>query len=434
MIQDQQGYSAREYQDVLDYLYNSLPMFQRVGDSAYKKDLSNTIRLCDALGNPEHKFKSVHIAGTNGKGSSSHYLAAILQSAGYKTGLYTSPHLKSFTERIRLDGREVTPAFVIEFVRKHKALIEEVCPSFFEITVAMAFTYFAEQEVDIAVIEVGMGGRLDSTNVILPEVSLITNISYDHQQWLGNSLPEIASEKAGIIKDHIPVVITEYQDEVAEVFRKKALQHESQIIFAGEQYSVQLSEEGYRLKMNDGKVLFFKDELLPGYQLKNIPGVLAVCDILNERGFNIPEKAVITGLEQMKSLTGLKGRWQQLGSKPDVFCDVGHNVSGIAYLLNLIGERDYQQLYFVWGMVRDKDVKPALSLLPTSASYFFCEANIPRAMPATELREKALELGLKGESIADVNDALQAALKIAGKDDLIIVGGSNFVVAELKNL
>ncbi len=434
MIQDQQGYSVQEYQEVLDYLYNSLPMFQRVGGSAYKKDLSNTIRLCNALGNPEHKFKSVHIAGTNGKGSSSHYIAAILQSAGYKTGLYTSPHLKSFTERIRLDGIEVDPAYVIDFVRKHKDLIEEVKPSFFEITVAMAFCYFADQQVDIAVIEVGMGGRLDSTNVILPEVSLITNISFDHQQWLGNSLTEIAGEKAGIIKDHIPVVITENQPEVADVFRNAAAAHNAKIIFAGEQYTVIPSGEVYRAQFPDGQSIDFRDPALPGYQLNNIRGVLAVCDILNDRGFTIALKDIRAGLEQMKLLTGLKGRWQQLGSEPDIFCDVGHNQSGIMFLLELIRERPHKNLFFVWGMVRDKDVMPVLSLLPADAAYFFCEAKIPRALPAEELKEKALAAGLRGKSIPDVNEALEAALKIADKDDLIVIGGSNFVVAELNNL
>ena len=409
-----------DFQQTLDYLYSALPMYQRVGKSAYKKDLNNTLALCERLGNPQNKFKSVHIAGTNGKGSSAHMISAVLQSSGYKTGLYTSPHLKSFTERIRIDGSEVNEQYVVDFVRKNRELIEEVKPSFFEITVVMALDYFARQEVDVAVIEVGLGGRLDSTNVITPEVSLITNISLDHQDMLGDTLELIAIEKAGIIKEYIPVVIGVRQRQIENVFKNIATELNAPLTFAEDQYP--LDQNAFELQLNGH------------YQHQNISGVLEVIDQLIKKEFDVSDEDIRNGLAKTIDMTGIKGRWQTLQEEPQVICDTGHNVDGVKAILSQLSTIQHNKLLIVWGMVDDKDSQPVLSLLPKDASYYFCQANVPRAKSAQILKEEARKFGLQGEIIADVNDAIAVAKQNANQDDLIFVGGSTFVVAEIANL
>ncbi|HNT50656.1 MAG TPA: folylpolyglutamate synthase/dihydrofolate synthase family protein [Cyclobacteriaceae bacterium] len=421
------------YPETLAYLYNNLPMFQRVGASAFKKDLTNTLALCKALGNPHQKFKSIHIAGTNGKGSTSHMLAAILQSAGYKTGLYTSPHLKEFTERIRLNGKEIGRDFVTDFVERVKPQLEFIKPSFFEITVAMAFDFFASEKVDIAVIETGLGGRLDSTNVITPVLSVITNISWDHMDMLGDSLPAIAYEKAGIIKPNIPVVISETQTEIQHVFESKALETKSKIIFADKHYQVLKQEEKFEIN-NLGHWFILESDLKGSYQSKNIAGVLTATDELRTLGFTIPEPSVLTGLKNVTALTGLKGRWQILSNAPLTICDTGHNEAGIREILKQLNDVNFKNLHWVWGMVKDKDVSKIINLLPKAAQYYFCQATIPRAMDAATLAQYAKAAGLNGLVVADVNEAIQTARRNAAAGDLILIGGSTFVVAEIDNL
>lgn len=424
------------YEATLEFLYANLPMFQRVGAAAYKADLTNTIALCEELGNPQHQFKSVHIAGTNGKGSSSHMLAAILQTAGYKTGLYTSPHLKEFTERIRINGEEVNKSFVIDFVERIRPAIERIQPSFFEITVAMAFDYFAQQKVDIAIIEVGLGGRLDSTNVITPLASLITNISWDHKELLGDSLPKIAFEKAGIIKPQVPVVISERQTDVADVFAAKANESNSHLQFASDVYEVDSSTEGnFQIHNREtGSKMNFSLDLKGTYQRKNVAGVLATVDVLRKNGFRISNDHVVDALQNTTALTGLKGRWQKLSEQPLMICDTGHNEGGIREVVLQIRQQKYNRLWFVLGCVKDKDLQAVLSLLPKDAYYFFCQAKIPRALDATELMKQSVAVGLTGEVIADVNQAIHTAKERSGKDDFIFIGGSTFVVAEIDEL
>jgi dihydrofolate synthase/folylpolyglutamate synthase len=430
------------YQETLEYLFNSLPMFQRVGASAFKSDLSNTIALCAHLGNPEQKFKSIHVAGTNGKGSTSHTLAAILQAAGYRTGLYTSPHLKSFTERIRINGSEISEEAVVQFVAENKDYLDELKPSFFEMTVGMAFWYFAQQKVDIAVIEVGMGGRLDSTNVINPELSIITNIGYDHMQFLGETLPKIAGEKAGIIKPEVPVIISQTQEETTEIFLAKAKEVNAPIVFADSRFVInRLGEKrkGEALLAafevsSDSKKAKFEFGLLGNYQKYNLPGILQGVDELRNQGWEISENALSQGLAGVSVLTGLKGRWQILGENPIVIADTGHNEPGILEILAQLETYSFHSLWMVIGMVQDKDISKILALLPKEAKYVFCNAQIPRALAAESLAEKAFEFELKGEIIPDVNDALNFARKNAGPDDLIFVGGSTFVVAEIDEL
>jgi dihydrofolate synthase / folylpolyglutamate synthase len=419
------------YTATLTYLYDSLPMFQRVGAVAYNRDLTNTLALCDALGNPQHKFKCVHIAGTNGKGSSSHMTAAILQSAGYKTGLYTSPHLKEFTERIRINGEEVGQHFVVDFVDRIKPYIEKIKPSFFEMTVAMAFDYFASEQVDVAVIEVGLGGRLDSTNIITPLVSLITNISYDHKELLGDTLKKIAFEKAGIIKHNIPVVISEYQEEVIEVFKGKAAEEKAPLEVASNRFSY----DGVRI-FDQQSIRFPKiDSQLKGqYQTKNIPGVLLAIEKLKERGFLITDENIKKGIEEVTTLTGLKGRWQKLNERPLIIADTGHNEAGISEIVSQIKTLQFDRLHMVIGMVKDKDIAGVLRLLPTNAYYYFCQAKIPRAMDAKDLANRAKEFNLEGEVIADVSKAIDKAKERALKEDFIFIGGSTFVVSEIQDL
>lgn len=427
------------YQETLDYLFNALPMFQRVGASAFKKDLGNTFALCSHLGNPERKFKSIHVAGTNGKGSTSHTLAAILQSAGYKTGLYTSPHLKSFTERVRVNGQEITEQAVVDFVEANKPFLDELKPSFFEMTVGLAFWYFAKEEVDIAVIEVGMGGRLDSTNVISPELAVITNIGWDHMQFLGDSLPLIAGEKAGIIKPGIPVVISQTQEETTSVFIQKAQESQAPITFADQKIKldkVPATEAGFAryTVFQDGETFLVDFGLQGDYQIFNLPGILESVDQLRQMGWEISEGALRKGLKDVSSLTGLKGRWQIMGEKPTIIADTGHNEPGIRAILSQLKSYSFDQLWMVIGMVQDKDITKILALLPKSARFVFCQANLPRAMEAGKLAEKAGDFGLKGEVIPDVNEALQFARKNARPNDLIFVGGSTFVVAEIDDL
>ena len=433
-------FGPMNYQETLDYLYQSLPMFHRIGAAAIKPNLDNTLALCRHLGDPQHRFRSVHVAGTNGKGSTSHMLAAVLQSAGYRTGLYTSPHLKSFTERIRINGDEITADAVVDFVGKHRRFLEQLQPSFFEMTVGMAFDYFVREQVDIAVVEVGLGGRLDSTNVITPELSLITNISFDHQALLGNTLPEIAGEKSGIIKPEVPVVVSERQAEVEEVFLQKAAQENAPLSFASDQFSV------ISRGMREGKLLLevrqhdapylsdLESQLTGGYQLKNISGVLAVVDALNKQGYSIGEEAVRKGIGQVSTLTGLKGRWQTLSTDPLVICDTGHNEDGIRSVVEQIRSVSHRQLYIVLGVVNDKDLGKILPLLPPQAHYYFCQPRIPRALPALTLQAEAAKHGLKGELVPEVNQALARAKARAQADDLIFIGGSTFVVAEMADL
>lgn len=423
------------FQQALDYLYKNLPMFQRVGAPAIKKGLANTIELCKALDNPQEKFKSIHVAGTNGKGSTSHMIAAVLQSSGYKTGLYTSPHLKQFTERIRINGEEAEKNYVVEFVNRIQPLIEKIQPSFFEITVAMAFDYFSRHNIDVAVIEVGLGGRLDSTNVIHPVLSVITNIGMDHTEILGDTLEKIALEKAGIIKDKVPVVISERQPNIDQVFIDVAGSLQSPVYFASDTFT--LHSAGDNSSVAKDQQLFLDRitlDLKGGYQRKNILGVMQAIELLRESGFVISDKAIREGLSHVTALTGLKGRWQKLGEKPLVICDTGHNAEGIQEIVDQIHLQRYKKLYVVLGMVRDKDIKRVLNILPKEAQYYFCQAKIPRAHDARELQEKAKEFGLMGEVIPDVNMAIKAARQAATSEDMIFIGGSTFVVAEIEEL
>ncbi len=426
------------YQETLNYLFHALPMFQRVGAAAFKKDLGNTLALCAHLGNPERKFKSVHVAGTNGKGSTSHTLAAILQSAGYKTGLYTSPHLKSFTERIRINGREIGEDSVIEFVAENRDFLDGLQPSFFEMTVGMAFWFFAKEKVDIAIVEVGMGGKFDSTNVLIPELSVITNIGWDHMQFLGNTLSEIAGEKAGIIKPGVPVVISQTQEETSPVFLKKATEQNAPIVFADQVMNVEkaasISNRAIFSVDKAGEKRDIQFGLQGDYQRYNLPGILESVDQLKKQGWVISEKALEKGLAEVVELTGLKGRWQVLGENPTVIADTGHNEPGIREILAQLDSYSFERLWMVIGMVQDKDVSKILNLLPKNAIYLFCQADLPRALSAEELAAKALEVGLHGRVIPDVNEALNFARKNATADDLIFIGGSTFVVAEIDDL
>lgn len=428
------------YLETVDYLYKHLPMFQKVGASALKKDLNNTRLLTKFLGNPQSKFKSVHIAGTNGKGSSAHTIAAILQSAGFKTGLYTSPHLKNFTERIKINGKEIGQEQVISFVEKIQSEIETIHPSFFEVTVAMAFDFFATEKVDIAVIETGLGGRLDSTNVIEPEVSLITNIGLDHQAILGETMAEIAGEKAGIIKQNVPVVVGEFQAEIAHIFEDRAKTLSAPLYFGAKEFDIEkvVSEED----TNIYNVCFNKEIYLKGlslsltgdYQQLNIPGILKSVQVLAARGFLIPEEAIRNGFLNVKSLTGLKGRWQILSRNPYVVCDTGHNEAGIAFIVRQLGGLTYNKLHMVIGVSNDKKLDGVFQLLPKDAFYYFCQAKLPRALQAELLAAQATQFGLKGSIIPDVNEAIHEAKSNASADDVVFIGGSSFVVAEIDDL
>ena len=425
------------YQQTLDYLFTRLPMFSRIGAAAYKADLTNTILLCESLGNPHNKFKSIHIAGTNGKGSTSHMLAAILQTAGYKTGLYTSPHLKDFRERIKVNGTMVSQEFVIDFTEKIKPIVDEIEPSFFEITVAMAFDYFAQKKADIVIVETGLGGRLDSTNIITPELSVITNIGWDHMNLLGNSLEEIAFEKAGIIKHGIPVIVGEMLPETQPVFERTAKEKKSPLSIASQKRQavdwhwikhelvVEVAEEHH----SDHKIYHL--DLAGIYQTKNLLTVLETASQLQQLGWHIDDKTVHKGLCQTKKLTGLHGRWEIIHTSPLVVLDVAHNEDGIRQLVQQSEITDHNQLHIIIGIVKDKEIEKMLALLPENAAYYFTKAQIPRAMPEDELMEKAKKMRLKGDSFPEVNAALQFAVKHAHPDDLIIVCGSVFLVGEV---
>jgi dihydrofolate synthase/folylpolyglutamate synthase len=425
------------YQQTLDYLFTKLPMYQRVGAAAYKADLNNTIAICKALGNPEKKIKCVHVAGTNGKGSSSHMLAAVLQQAGYKTGLYTSPHLVDFRERIKINGKEIPKTEVVKFVEENKIVFENIEPSFFEWTVGLAFDYFAKQEVDVAIIEVGLGGRLDSTNVINPVASLITNIGFDHMNLLGNTLPLIAEEKAGIIKSRVPVTISQTQLEVISVFNNKAKELKAPIEFADKNYKVisQKHENNFLViellhKKTNIKHTYQLD-LQGSYQIKNVMGVLNTIDILKEEGFLIEEEVIHKALSQVQKLTGLQGRWQILQNKPLVIADTGHNPDGIKEVLENLKRYDFKKLHFVLGVVNDKDITSILKMLPKDATYYFCKASIPRALDEKELSIQAKKEGLSGKTFKTAEEGLIAAKKQAKAADLIFVGGSTFTVADI---
>ena len=427
------------YEKTLDYLFSRLPMFQRIGQAAYKADLNNTIAICNALGNPEKKLKCIHVAGTNGKGSSSHMLAAILQQAGYKVGLYTSPHLVDFRERIKINGKMIPKTDVVKFVEDFKDKFEAIEPSFFEWTVGLAFYYFKQQEVDVAVIEVGLGGRLDSTNVINPVACLITNIGYDHMNLLGETLPLIAAEKAGIIKTKIPVTISQTQLEVISVFNNKAQEVKAPIEFADKNFKIvshtynnnKLQVEVFHRKLNTKQ--HYELDLQGSYQLKNLLGVLNTVDIIKQKGFIIEDEDVSNALKQVQKLTGLQGRWYILNEKPLVIADTGHNEDGIKEVLENLKRYEYKTLHFVLGMVNDKDITKILKLLPKEATYYFCKASIPRALDENELAEKAKKAGLNGKVFKTVKEALDKAKKQAKASDLIFVGGSTFTVADALN-
>lgn len=426
------------YQQTIEYLFTRLPMFSRIGAAAIKKDLHNTIALCEALGNPHTKFKSIHIAGTNGKGSVSHMLAAVLQTAGYKTGLYTSPHLHDFRERIKVNGEMVSEAFVIDFTHRIQPQIDQLEPSFFEITVAMAFEYFALQQVDIAVIETGLGGRLDSTNIITPELSIITNIGWDHMNLLGDQLDKIAFEKAGIIKQKIPAVIGEAIPETETVFLQKAKEQQATLIFANEHFTTeQALMQNNKLQVivknkTTGKPLRCELDLTGFYQTKNLCTVLTAVEHLQQQGWNISQEQVQTALSHTKQINGLHGRWEVLQQNPTVVLDVGHNEDGIKQIVKQLQFCSFQQLHIVIGMVKDKEIDKVLALLPEKAVYYFTKAQIPRALDEVTLQEKANAFNLKGETYMNVNDALTKAKQCASADDLILVCGSVFLVGEVE--
>ena len=433
------------YQDTIDYLYSRLPLFSRIGPAAIKADLHNTIAICDFLGNPQNKFKTIHIAGTNGKGSTSHMLASILQEAGYKTGLYTSPHLYDFRERIKVNGIMCSETFVTSFTNKMKPFIEKVEPSFFEITVGMAFEYFADENVDIAIIETGLGGRLDSTNIINPILSIISNIGMDHMALLGNTLPEIAYEKAGIIKQATPIVISEVIPESKNIFEQKANSLNAPIYYAEDYIQFKSFQNNWQTSLFEfnqplihllDAPLFPKSFTvecdLPGkYQYKNLKGVLVAMQILATMGWQISASKILKGLLHVGKNTGLMGRWECIQTTPRIILDVAHNEHGIKALLEQLESLHYAQLHIITGMVKDKDVNAVLNLLPKKAKYYFTQSHIPRALPVSELAAKGNAFDLNGSQFENVNIALQSANKNATANDLILVIGSVFLVAEV---
>ena len=411
-------------------------MFSRMGSAAFKKDLTNIRLLCDHVGNPQQSFKSIHVAGTNGKGSTSHMLAAIFQTAGFKTGLYTSPHLYDFRERIRLNGELIPEETVVRFVESLIPLIEEIEPSFFEITVAMAFQYFAEQNADIAIIEVGLGGRLDSTNIITPELSVITNIGWDHMNLLGDSLEEIAVEKAGIIKPGIPVVIGETLPETKKVFERIAKEARAPVFWAENRFSIESQSLqphclAVKLKTTTGKSIPVQTDLPGVYQVQNLRTVLTSVEALRSLGWSLTNDLVATALKSVKEKTGLGGRWEVLQQNPTVVLEVAHNVNGMEKMMEHVRQLHFRRLHIVIGMVKDKDPGKVLSLLPKNAAYYFTQAAIPRALSASALQKTAADLNISGEVYNNVNLALQAANGVAAIDDLILVCGSIFLIAEV---
>ncbi len=429
-----------DYKETLDYLYSQLPMYQRIGPAAYKANLDNTHALVNYLGNPEKAFCSIHIAGTNGKGSVAHMLASVLQTQGLKTGLATSPHFKDFRERIRINGVPIPKQEFVRFIDQNKGFFVNLQPSFFEMTMAMTFDYFAREKVDIAVIETGMGGRLDSTNVLKPELSVITNIGLDHVRFLGHTLPDIAREKAGIIKEKIPVVIGRRQPEVHEVFTETADRLNAPMCVASDHYQVneyrQISLHGLPCLeadiLHDGKSQSYCLDLPGEYQLENLITLLAIVDVLRSRkAWFVSEEALREGLKSVRDKTGMQGRWQQIGSKPAIICDTGHNREGIIYIIKQLRSVAYHKLHMVFGMVADKDMAPVLSMLPKEARYYFCRPDVPRGLDAKKLAAEASFWGLEGNAYDRVHKALEQAQKDASPRDLIFVGGSTFVVAEV---
>jgi len=420
-------------------MFNQLPMYQRIGSAAYKADLNTTLAIDKLLNHPHKNYKTIHIAGTNGKGSVSHSIASILQAKGLKTGLYTSPHLKDYRERIRINGEKISQEYVCQFLNKYKKDFDKIKPSFFEMTFAMATEYFSENNIDIAVIETGMGGRLDSTNIISPIFSVITNISFDHVRFLGNTIEEIAEEKAGIIKSNIPVIIGETQKETKPVFINKAKKEKTKILFADRNFSIQNNNNnGSSLKANyeilkKGKLYIknLKCPLLGLYQNKNLLTVIQATELINETFIKISKDTIKQGIENVITGTGLMGRWQILSEKPMIICDTGHNEAGIQFITEQIKQTPYNKLHFVIGMVNDKNISHILKLLPVEAKYYFCKADIPRGLNQDILAEEAKSIGLKGETFNSVNQAFEAAKNNADDDDLIFVGGSNFTVAEI---
>jgi dihydrofolate synthase/folylpolyglutamate synthase len=422
------------YKQTLDYLYTRLPVFHLTGGTAYKPGLKNTLLLLEALDNPHLRFKSIHIAGTNGKGSVSHMLAAVLQQADYKTGLYTSPHLIDFGERIRINGTMISQDFVVEFIHNYRPLIDKVQPSFFELSMAMAFTYFAENAVDIAIVETGLGGRLDSTNILLPELSVITNIGLDHTEFLGNTLEKIAFEKAGIIKPGIPAVIGEILPETRSVFMQKTTETISRLIDAEVTDPVQF----VRIEPQHSVVSYENKEFECGltgmYQLKNIGIVMAVTRELTMNGWIINETAIRSGLKNVCNLTGLRGRWEKLSEQPFIFADTAHNVQGIKALVQQLNLYNVDEVHIIIGMVNDKDLRGVLQLLPSKARYYFTQAQVKRALPAHELQSIGVDYQLHGQAYSSIIEATSAALKNASNKDLILITGSNFVVGEAISL
>ncbi|SDY03085.1 dihydrofolate synthase / folylpolyglutamate synthase [Lutibacter oricola] len=402
------------YTETVDWMFSQLPMYQRQGKTAFKKDLSNTLALSKHLNFPEKKFKSVHVAGTNGKGSTSHMLASVLQEAGYKVGLYTSPHLKDFRERIKINGNVILESDVVNFISDNKAFLEKNKLSFFEMTVGLAFDCFAKQQVDIAIVEVGLGGRLDSTNIITPEVSVITNIGLDHTQFLGETLPEIAFEKAGIIKQNVPIVVSEFQNEVISVFKDIAEEKKAKLNIASK--NIESS---------------FKTDLLGLYQHKNVKAAVLTIELLNEKGFNVSKENLKNGLLNVVKNTQLLGRWQILQQSPKVICDTGHNKEGLLYIMQQLNEESYNNLHIVLGVVNDKDLGSVLPLFPKNGTYYFCKPNIPRGLDATILQKESLKFKLIGDCYNSVNEAFESAKKNSLENDLIFIGGSTFVVAEV---
>jgi len=428
------------YSQTLEYLYSQLPMFHRIGPAAYKANLDNIVAIDKLLKHPHRDYKSIHIAGTNGKGSVSHMLASVLQESGLKTGLFTSPHLKDYRERIKINGKMIAKAYVADFISRYKKDFDSIKPSFFELTVALAFQYFRDEKVDVAVIETGLGGRLDSTNIINPLISVITNISLDHTALLGNTIEKIAFEKAGIIKVAVPVIIGENNKAANRVFNETAAKCKTVIHYAEDEYVFE------KIRISNGKTNkiitdVYKDKklimeglkcgLTASYQLKNIRTVLKSLEILKFLNVNITKASIYKGFDKVVKNTGINGRWQILSKKPLTICDTGHNEEGVKEVLKQIKLTPHKKLHFVLGMVNDKDIDAVLSLLPKTARYYFCKADVPRGFEAQLLADRAATIGLKGNTYASVKDALESARSKASIDDLVFIGGSTFVVAEI---
>lgn len=431
------------YQEAEAFLFEQLPMFQRVGGPAYKKDLHNTIALLESLGNPHKKGKFIHVAGTNGKGSTASFLASVLKESGYKTGLYTSPHLISFTERMRINGTPISEKEVIQYVEKFKPIIEELKPSFFELTTAMAFDYFAKEEVNIAVIEVGMGGRLDCTNVIQPEVSIITQIGLDHQQFLGNTLEEITKEKAGVIKEKIPIVSSVKENVLKLIIKEIAETKNSPFFDSNEHYKILIKQESipnWKMtaeNLENSDILEFESGLSASYQIQNLKSVFTTLDILKGKGYSLKDENIKKGLKNVIDNSGIKGRWQRISNKKSgakLIADTGHNIPAFECIVKMLENEAFEQLHFVFATVNDKKLAGVLELLPKNAHYYFTQANIPRALDANKLKKTASQFGLKGNSFPTLTSAIETAQKNASDKDLIFVGGSTFAVAEIPNL